>query len=371
MASPMNRTAQQAGELAVLNDALRHFVHTDHFNRLPQLNASWRGKERLEFHVPYNAPASAHLFKVPVAATLVAATLMPSVAGSDGGAVTLNVEKIASGTALGAGVDLLSSTLNLKSTAATAVAGAISSTAGVADVAAGQYIASVVSGTTTAAAGVLVLEFEADAASVANLDWELAGTNATNGSAVFADGGGVTLTTGATTGDQCILQRHADTNISGLADTQFNTNDKPVFAQRVKFGGSVSDVVFWAGFKLTNTPVVATDADQAFFRFEDSVNGAKLQAVWSIGGTDYTADLKKPYLLAAGDEVNLAIYVGDDRVARFYVDGQLEAMSSAQGAAGALTADVDLVPFVGIQTKADAAKSLTTRHLATGKTHND
>jgi len=44
-----------------------------------------------------------------------------TVAGSDGGAVTLNIEKLTSGVALGAGEDILATAFDLKSTADTPV----------------------------------------------------------------------------------------------------------------------------------------------------------------------------------------------------------------------------------------------------------
>jgi hypothetical protein len=54
----------------------------------------------------------------------------------------------------------------------------------------------------------------------------------------------------------------------------------------------------WAGLKLTNDQLVATDANQAFFKFQtDATNSeaftdfTKLHFVHSIGGTDFISSI--------------------------------------------------------------------------------
>lgn len=78
------------------------------------------------------------------------------VAGSDGGAVTLMMKKVPSGTAPSAGTDMLSAGLNLKSAIDTIQNGSVHGTAGNRQLAAGDAVAFVPTGTLTAVDGVTV-----------------------------------------------------------------------------------------------------------------------------------------------------------------------------------------------------------------------
>lgn len=85
---------------------------------------------------------------------LIAVTEVHAVAGSDGGAVTLQVTKDVSTDAPGAGTDLLSTALNLKSTANTPVDGALVTTTATVTFAAGNRLSIDFAGTLTALQGV-------------------------------------------------------------------------------------------------------------------------------------------------------------------------------------------------------------------------
>lgn len=78
-----------------------------------------------------------------------------TVAGSDGSAVTATVRKVPSGTAIGSGTALHSSTFNLKGTADTNQSLTLSTTSGVLDIAAGDSLAVDFTGTLTAATGAI------------------------------------------------------------------------------------------------------------------------------------------------------------------------------------------------------------------------
>lgn len=83
------------------------------------------------------------------------------VAGTDVGAVTLNVRKCASGTTVASGTSVLASTFDLKSTADTPVRktvanGGISGTQSTRTLSDGDSLAIDITGTTTAVAGVAV-----------------------------------------------------------------------------------------------------------------------------------------------------------------------------------------------------------------------
>lgn len=87
---------------------------------------------------------------------LVAGIERHQVAGNDGGAVTLMVKKVPSGTAKASGTDMLSAGVNLKGTADTNAALALHATTANLQVADGNAIALVLTGTATTCDGVSV-----------------------------------------------------------------------------------------------------------------------------------------------------------------------------------------------------------------------
>lgn len=103
----------------------------------------------------------ATIFIAPFPCTLVQAFEVHATAGTDGSAVTLQVEKLTGTTAAGSGTSLLSSAFNLKGTANTVQEASIvqSSTNGVrnATLQAGDRLALKKSGTLTSVANVTVL----------------------------------------------------------------------------------------------------------------------------------------------------------------------------------------------------------------------
>jgi hypothetical protein len=109
---------------------------------------------------------------------------------------------------------------------------------------------------------------------------------------------------------------------------------------------SVTSTNIYAGLKLTNTEVVATDADQAFFSYS-SIGGAFWTYVYSIGGIDVQATTG--VAIAQNTVYHLVIDIDVNRIARFYIDGVLVATSTA------LTNAVDLIPFIGVYCEATAA----------------
>ena len=110
----------------------------------------------LSVNIEYNASA---VDKVAFVATrryiVKAITGRPTVAGTDGGAVTAVLKKAASATAITAGTALHSSTYNLKGTADTIQALTLSTTASDLDIPAGTAIGIDFTGTLTSATGVV------------------------------------------------------------------------------------------------------------------------------------------------------------------------------------------------------------------------
>jgi hypothetical protein len=106
----------------------------------------------------YNASSVDKTFFVaPRAVRVVGITLRVTAAGTDGSAVSVMTKKVPSGTAIGSGTDLMTAALNLKGTANTNQVGALSTTAGALDVAAGNALALDFTGTLTTATGVVTV----------------------------------------------------------------------------------------------------------------------------------------------------------------------------------------------------------------------
>lgn len=200
---------------------------------------------------------------------------------------------------------------------------------------------------------------------IANPDFEVLGTNMTSALSTFAAGGGITLTTAGADGDAAILTPHLDTNQTSWAATKWNTSDQILFETNIKTGASVTNTIIWAGFKLTNTNVVATDNDQVYVRFEDDIASGVLQLVTSASGVDTTTNLD--LTIAASTSYHLKIVVDADRNVALYVNGVQLARHAA-----ALTANIDLIPYIAVEADgAAAAKAITVRGLRCAKDQND
>lgn len=189
---------------------------------------------------------------------------------------------------------------------------------------------------------------------LANRDFELTGVNGVSANTSFDAEGGIKLTTAGADGDENIIHPHLDANQSQWEQTTWGTDQETRWEAFLRIGANITNAIIWAGLKLTSTEVTATDADQAFFRYEDDVNGGKLQAVVSIGGTDTVKDLG--ITIAVSEARHLAIEIDEDRKAHFFVDGVEEFVSTA------MTTAIDLKPYIGVAADgAAAAKVLTVR----------
>lgn len=185
---------------------------------------------------------------------------------------------------------------------------------------------------------------------IADPDFEVLGTNAVSSCTSYYAEGGITLTTTTASGDQVILVPHLDASQSAWGSVTWGTDQQTVWECVLVPGATISSSIYWAGLKLTNTSVVATDNDQAFFRYEAGVNSGKWQVVYSIGGTDTTTN--STVTVTAGQEVHLKITIDASRIAKFYIDGALVKTSTA------LTDAKDLIPYIGVQTATTAARVL-------------
>jgi hypothetical protein len=193
-------------------------------------------------------------------------------------------------------------------------------------------------------------QLNADLAVSTNLNFELLGTNAANNDVTFSTTiAGIQLETNTTANDQDIIVPHLASAQSAWSNIKWGTENQVSWECVIRTGASVASIVIWAGLKLTNTSVVATDDDQAFFRFAAATD-TYWNYIYSIGGTDTAT--ASTVAVATSTTYNLRIEVDSSRKAAFYINDTLVGRSTA------LTNDVDLIPYIGVQTTTTAAKYL-------------
>ena len=214
-----------------------------------------------------------------------------------------------------------------------------------------------------------------------NRNWEALGTNMTTALCTFATtGAGVLVTTATADQDQGILTPHLDTAATAWAGSLWGTENSVHFETSIQLPALDNQKV-WAGLKLTNDQLIATDANQMFFKFQsDATNSeaftdfAKWHFVHSIGGTDYISRL--PITVAANTPYHFKIEVDSDRKAAIFVNGIQYNVTTTSGSTGgtavttgttktaALSNDVDLIPYVGIEAGAAAAEAVNVHYVA-------
>lgn len=194
------------------------------------------------------------------------------------------------------------------------------------------------------------------AADIANDDFEVLGTNMTTALATFAANGGVTLTTAGADNDQGIIAPHLNTNQSAWASTLWGTEDQCRYEAWIQTGASIAAVTIWAGLKLTNTSVIATDDNQAFLRYA-AADGTDWKLTCSRAGTDVTSDTG--VVVAASTLYRLVIEIDSARRVSAFINGVQVADRLA-----ALTDAIDLIPYIGVHANTASAKAITAKYLA-------
>ena len=222
-----------------------------------------------------------------------------------------------------------------------------------------------------------------------NRNWEALGTNMTTALCTFnTTSAGVVATTAGADQDQAILTPHLDTAATAWAGCLWGTENQVHFETSIALP-AIDNQNVWAGLKLTNVPELATDDDQAFFNFlTDADNSGqsfddftKLHFVYSVGGTDYISVL--PITVAATTIYHLKMKIDSDRKITIFVNGEQYSVTSTSGSTGgtavtkgttksaALTNDVDLIPYVGIEANAGAAEALHCHYVAASRIINE
>ena len=237
---------------------------------------------------------------------------------------------------------------------------------------------------------VAIIDPDADSASalaayvIANKDFETLGTNMTTALTTFpGTQAGILMTTAGADQDQAILLPHLDTNQSAWSKVLWGTENQVEWECSINLP-AIDNQKVWAGLKLTNDQLVATDDDQIFFKFQtDATNSEAFSdftywhLVHSIGGTDYISQI--PVTVAADTPYHLKIVIDSDRKATCFINGVQYNVTSTSGSTGgtsvtavqpgvaatksaALTNDVDLIPYIGIEAGAAAAEAINVHY---------
>jgi hypothetical protein len=226
-------------------------------------------------------------------------------------------------------------------------------------------------------------ESQIPSGSYVNSNFIIEGTNATNDDVTYATTtAGLLLTPDGSNGDQIIIS--PDTRVTGSArahsawgGTKWGTENQVQWECAIRTDAADDDdQTVWAGLKLTNTSVVGTDDDQAYFIYSPEGDDALTTAftttgnwhfVVSIGGTEYLTDLGVPFKTAK--DYRFGINIDHERKVSAYVNGAQYSLTSTSSSLGtatgagavkskALTNDVDLLPFVGIMNQAGTARDM-------------
>jgi hypothetical protein len=210
---------------------------------------------------------------------------------------------------------------------------------------------------------------------VANTDFEILGTNASSDDVSFSSTeAGIVLTTDGADNDQVIVLPHLETNQSAWTGIKWGTENQVSWECAIRTSDTITTQSFWAGLKLTNTGVYTTDINQAYFLYSTDddqgslTTNANLHFVYSVAGTDYITDLG--IVVAASSIYIFRIIIDSDRKIMVFVNESQYGLVTSSTAGGttqstttqksnALTNDINLIPYVGIQSLSSAALSIT------------
>jgi len=198
---------------------------------------------------------------------------------------------------------------------------------------------------------------------IADRAFEIVGEGAVSADVSHYAEGGVAIVTNGTDADAIILAPHLDASQTAWTGTTWGTDEEVEWECDIKTGAAITTCAIVAGLKLTNTDVVATDADQIFFRYQSGVNSGGWEAVHSIGDVDLQEDAGVPaVVLDTG--YHLKITIDNERVGRMYIDGKLVKTTAA------LTTGVDFIPYIGITERgASSARTLRVRGQAISRNY--
>ena len=219
-----------------------------------------------------------------------------------------------------------------------------------------------------------------------NRNFEALGTNMTSALATYsATVAGMTITTAGSDADQSIVAPHLDTKQTAWTGTKWGTENQVHRECSIRTSSAIDNQKIWAGLKLTNDQLPQTDANQAYFYFAtDETNGQVLSTytplyfIYSIAGADYLTNLG--ITVAASTNYHLKITMDSDRKLSVFVNGEqyglattatttFDGTTSVTGTtqatidnrtqkSTAMTNDINLIPYIGIEAGDGAAAAL-------------
>jgi len=218
--------------------------------------------------------------------------------------------------------------------------------------------------------------YTVEVARAANKDFEVIGTNMTTALCTFdVDGhAGIKISTATADEDQAIIAPHLDVGQSAWTGVKWGTKNQIEWECAISLPALDNQKV-WAGLKLTMDQLIATDADQLFFKYQTVATNSeafadynKLHFIHSIGGTDYISQL--PITIKKDEVYKLRITIDSSRFLRIFVNGKQYNITTTPGSTGgtavttgttpskALTDGVNLIPYIGIETGTASSESL-------------
>ena len=194
---------------------------------------------------------------------------------------------------------------------------------------------------------------------------------------------GIKLVTGTTDNDRSVISpRNGNTELpssfdsSAWASVGFGTENKTEFTAAISTSGAITSTSIWSGLKLTEVGTYATDANQAYFLYAvDDDQGAlttngNLHFVYSIANVDYVTDLG--IVVAINTVYKIKIVFDENRQISISVNNRsygLTTTPTSTTAGGltqsvattkslAMTDNIDLLPFIGVQTHTTLSKGI-------------
>ncbi len=239
----------------------------------------------------------------------------------------------------------------------------------------------------------------------ANKNFELVSTGGSNSpdttkSCKFPKNGvgtGIVIQSFNATGDNVVVAPHLDAAAAGREQSQwsgikFGTGDEVEWECSISIPTNAQEPAkHWAGLKLTNVSLIATDSTQAYFKYQTSAaNGEtfsdfeKLHFVYSVSGTDYVSQLpinlnKAGSASDPNGPYHLRIKIDAARKISIFVNGIQYNVTSTAGTSGtavtrgtgtslALADNVNLIPYIGCETEQATNVSLAIQYQSISKT---
>ena len=190
---------------------------------------------------------------------------------------------------------------------------------------------------------------------IVNTDFEVLGVSADSTEMTVNVEGGLAMATEGAEGDETILLPHLDASQSAWATTTWGTDRVVDWKARILTGSSVTNLIIWAGLKLTNTDVGVTDANQTYFRFEDDVSSG-VWTTWTSNNDSDTTTVSS-VTVATATQYDLWINYDSARLCRMFINNVLISTSAA------LKDTTDFIPYIGIENDGGAGAAKTLRVL--------